>query len=325
MAIMGVRIGVDRHDQVGATQPGGVLHGTGNAQRQISIGVDHHAGGPNLTFVTQRALVGDHPGGTHRCSEQPGHLGEQPKLGGAAQPGAATQDALRLGQIHGGRAGRVNRHQLGRLRTLSGRPDDGSGQVVADGVGTRGCGDGPHARGHRGHKRSRWRGGQLRPAAVPVLHHPVRPNRDRTGVKRTAKHQRQVRGQVTAVGGGGGQHDLGGAQQVGHSRCDRMRRPSPRPLQRPHLCRQGAQRRNRLVQAIAHHDGGPVRLGDALERSRRQLATTYREDRNRASGSVGHSTTRPRSSTPARNSACRTLTVSSTSASPLGASPIVPS
>ena len=57
----------------GVPEPGRVLHGAADAERQVQRGVDDDAGRADLALVADPAAVGDHPGGAHRGAERGGH------------------------------------------------------------------------------------------------------------------------------------------------------------------------------------------------------------------------------------------------------------
>ena len=56
-----VRVGVDADDVVGRAEPGGVLHGAADAEREVQVGVDDDAGRADLALVADPAAVGDRP------------------------------------------------------------------------------------------------------------------------------------------------------------------------------------------------------------------------------------------------------------------------
>ena len=95
-----VRVGVDADDVIGVTEAAGVLHRTADAERQIQLGVDHHAGGADLAVVVHPRAVGDHPGGAHHAADRAGEPVELGEAFVALEPCAATDDPAGLGEIH---------------------------------------------------------------------------------------------------------------------------------------------------------------------------------------------------------------------------------
>ena len=101
-----VAVGVHADDVVGVAEPAGVLHGTADPERDVEIGVDDHAGGADLTLVRHPTPVGDHPRRAHTGADGRADPGELVHAGRVVEPGAAADDAWRLGQVDGGRVGR---------------------------------------------------------------------------------------------------------------------------------------------------------------------------------------------------------------------------
>ncbi len=96
-------------DVVGCAEPGDVLDRAGDAERDVEVGVDDHAGRADVPVVP-----GAHPASvaTRRRPTPPpraaAHLGQQVdlRLVGHRARRPPASDPARLGQIHGRRIGR---------------------------------------------------------------------------------------------------------------------------------------------------------------------------------------------------------------------------
>ncbi len=113
---------VDAHDMAGVAEAADVLGGPGHAQGHVEVGVDGHAGGPDLSLVAGPAGVGGHPGGTGRSTERGGHraeegedLGRPVVVESGDQSGTSGDDAGGVGQVHGAEV-RLQAARAGRGR-----------------------------------------------------------------------------------------------------------------------------------------------------------------------------------------------------------------
>ena len=64
---MGIEVHTD--DVLGLTEAAGVLHGTADAECDVELRIDDHAGGADLAFVPDPAAVGDDSRRSGRCLE----------------------------------------------------------------------------------------------------------------------------------------------------------------------------------------------------------------------------------------------------------------
>ena len=99
-------IGVYADDVLRSAEPAGVLHGSADSESDVQLRIDDHAGGADLSFVTDPTAIGDDASradaGPHR-STQGGELIESAHV---IEPCSAGDDPFGFGQIDRGRVSR---------------------------------------------------------------------------------------------------------------------------------------------------------------------------------------------------------------------------